>query len=71
MKRIAASKSHPISFGPRRLCPDCRQQVSTERGRFVSHGPGPVNQFTCPGSGKLVKSANRVAPVIAHDDGKL
>jgi hypothetical protein len=38
----------------RRLCPACREQIPTVRGKFVTHGPAANGDFTCPNSGQLV-----------------
>jgi hypothetical protein len=49
------------NLGRPRLCPYCRKQVSTTRGRFDIHTwPGSPHQ-TCAGSGKSVKSAEKPA----------
>ncbi len=39
--------------GPRRLCPVCKKQVSTTRGKFDPH-PAPGSQQNCAGSQQLV-----------------
>ena len=55
-KRIAI---RTLVSGPRRLCLNCRQQVATLHGKFVTHGSHTAaGKFTaCSGSGQRPQKA--------------
>jgi len=59
---VSASNRHPTFFGHPRLCPHCHKQVSTQKGRFVNHGPALDGAHTCPGSGQRVARPTAAPP---------
>lgn len=36
---------------PVQECPYCRREITTSKGRLVSHGPGKRDALLCQGSG--------------------
>jgi hypothetical protein len=52
---------HNNTNGHPRLCPYCRKQVSTTRGKFDIHTVPGSPHISCAGSGKSVKQHDKPA----------
>jgi hypothetical protein len=46
----------------KKKCPKCKRKVTVRDGILCTHGPGPNDEFICPGSGDkaMVKATKGV-----------